>query len=77
MIKNLFTAGLSIDKWAHFLVGTICGLTITFFTTNMVLGICAAIAIGVLKEWIIDGWIKRLVYFPKRLSDAELVEMTV
>ena len=24
----------------------------------MVLGICAAIAIGALKEWIIDGWAK-------------------
>lgn len=49
---------MAIDKWFHLFVGFIVAMVCTTLFNDVIVGICAAMCIGVVKEWIIDGWMK-------------------
>ena len=45
------------DKQIHAYVGFVFGVVIGYLF-GWAAGICAALAVGAIKEWIIDGWMK-------------------
>lgn len=49
---------LPIDKLIHALVGIIIGFVVTMLF-NPIAGLCAALAIGALKEWVYDAWMQK------------------
>ena len=53
---NPFTL-VPLDKSDHFFAGLSIALIVALFS-NPIAGVCAALAVGAFKEWVIDGWMK-------------------